>query len=102
MNPMTNHRPGHSIARAIIIMMCVAALLSLFGCTNNAMRTPEPIVDGEGREFITLRTGQICEVKKQKIVACERNTYRYAENKADLRQMEVIENALAEQEEQEK
>ena len=79
MNPMTNHRPGHSIARAIIIMMCVAALLSLFGCTNNAMRTPEPIVDGEGREFITLRTGQICEVKKQKIVACERNTYRYAE-----------------------
>ena len=79
--------------------------LLLTGCTNNAMRTPEPMLSYEDfagqitvehREFITLRTGQICEVKKQKIVACERNTYRYAENKADLRQME----ALAEQEEQ--
>ena len=81
--------------------------LLLTGCTNNAMRTPEPMLSYEQlagqinvtkREFITLRTGQICEVKKQKIVACERNTFRYAENKADLRQMD---NALAEQEENE-
>jgi hypothetical protein len=100
MNPMTNYRPGHAITRAIIFVVCLAAFLSLFGCTNNAMRTPEPIaeplVDLNGmitvthREFITLRTGQICEVKKQKIVACERNTFRYAESKADLRQMKAI------------
>lgn len=36
MNPMTNHRPGYSIARAIIIMMCVAALLNLFGCSSGS------------------------------------------------------------------
>jgi len=78
--------------------------LLLTGCTNNAMRTPEPMIDYDQiaseitvthREFITLRTGQICEVKGTKIVACERNTFRYAENKADLRQMD----ALAESEE---
>ena len=82
----------------------------LTGCANNAMRTPEPIaeplVDLNGviivthREFITLRTGQVCEVnEKQKIIACERNTFRYAESKADIKQMETVENALAEQEE---
>lgn len=77
-------------------------IIVLTGCANNSMRTPEPLDEGQtDREFITLRTGQICEVKGTKLVACERNTYRYAENKADLRQMEVIENALAEQEENE-
>ena len=63
------------------------------------MRQPEPIAHFEGigeaitvthREFVTLRTGQVCEVKDQKIVACERNTFKYAESKADLNQM--IEN----------
>lgn len=73
----------------------IVLFILLPACSNNAMRTPEPLVDGEEREFVTLRTGQICEVKNTKLVACERNTYRYAESKADLQQM----NALAEAEE---
>lgn len=83
-------------------------LLLLTGCGNPAMRTPEPIAEPmvdlngviivEHREFITLRTGQVCEVnEKRKIIACERNTFRYAESKSDLRQMD----ALAEAEENE-
>ena len=91
------------------ISLIIVGLL-LTGCTNNAMRQPEPLAEPmvdftgmitvEHRKFVTLRTGQVCEVNdKQKIVACERNTYRYAESKADIRQMEEIENALAEQEE---
>ena len=36
MNPMTNHSTGYSIARAIIFMVCVAALLSLFGCSGGS------------------------------------------------------------------
>jgi len=78
----------------ILLLALALVIVQLAGCANT-MRTPEPLVDGENREFITLRTGQICEVKDTKIVACERNTYRYAENKADLRQMD----ALAESEE---
>lgn len=77
-------------------------LLLLSGCTNNAMRQPEPIAHFEGigeaitvthREFVTLRTGQVCEVKDTKIVACERNSFRYAESKADLNQMIEAEEA---------
>lgn len=34
MNPMTQHRPLHSVARTIIIMVCVAALLNIAGCDN--------------------------------------------------------------------
>jgi len=34
MNPMTKFRPGHSIARAIIFVVCLAAFLSLFGCSS--------------------------------------------------------------------
>lgn len=34
MNPMTNYRPGHAIARAIIFVICLAAFLSLFGCSS--------------------------------------------------------------------
>ena len=77
---------GSTVKTSLIIVG-----LLLTGCGNTAMRTPEPLVDGENREFITLRTGQICEVKNQKIVACERNTYKYAENKADLEQMKALE-----------
>ena len=29
---MTNYRPGYSIARVIVLAICVAAVLSLFGC----------------------------------------------------------------------
>ena len=36
------------------------------------------------REFITLRTGQICEIKDTKIIACERRPGSGAETKQDI------------------
>lgn len=70
-----------------ILLTCVV----FAGCTNT-MPTPEPRTEGDEREFITLLSGQICEIKDTKIVACERNTYRYAESKSDLKQMEANQN----------
>lgn len=69
-------------------LLIIAALTLIEGCGNSAMRTPEPLVEGQtDREFIVLRTGQTCEIKGSKIIACERNTYRYAESKADVEAM---------------
>lgn len=63
-------------------------VLVLVGCASGAMRTPEPLEEGQtDREFIVLRTGQTCEIKDAKIIACERNTFQYAENKADIEAM---------------
>jgi len=69
-------------------ILFIAALALIGGC---ASRPGTLIVDqdnpADGRNFIELRTGQTCELKGTKIINCERNTYRYAENKADLEQM---------------
>jgi len=54
MNPMTKFRPGHSIARAIIIMVCVAALLSQIGCSSGSG-------DGDGSyDTLGRPTGSWC------------------------------------------
>ena len=91
------------ISNFVVLSMVALIIFCLASCTSQPKQM-EPILSYEElagmitvthRKFITLRTGQICEVKDTKIVACERNTYRYAENKADLRQMD----ALAESEE---
>ena len=74
-----------NIITLVLIVMFVSVIMSAQGCTGSIMRTPAPLEEGQtDREFITLRTGQTCEVVDTKIIACERNTFRYAESKADL------------------
>ena len=41
MNPMTNYTPGRLIIKTILFIICLAAFLSLFGCT-----TPEERMAG--------------------------------------------------------
>lgn len=77
MNPMTNYKPGHAIARAIIFAVCLAAFLSLFGCASAPVSSPDD-------EIITLRTGQRCAINDGKIIGCERNNRIYAETVQDI------------------
>ena len=74
-----------NIITLVLIVMFVSVIMTMQGCAGSIMRTPAPLEEGQtDREFITLRTGQTCEVKGSKIIACERNTFRYAESKTDL------------------
>ena len=80
------------IGNFILLLAMAAVVFGLFGCSTQP-KAMEPLLSYEElssmivvtkREFVTLRTGQVCEVKDGKIVACERNPSIYAETVEDI------------------
>lgn len=87
-------RSWFKIIGNFVLLSALACLaLSLVSC---ASKPGTLIVHSEeeaaSRNLIVLRTGQTCEVENMKIVACERNTFRYAETKHDIEAMKEDEN----------
>ena len=88
MNPMTETKVLRGIVVALIFVWVIATIA---GCASTETR---PMVDWDEiaseitvthREYITLRTGQVCEIKQDKIVSCERDASLYAESVEDIK-----------------
>ena len=70
----------HSILIAILLTGCASKPTTTIDWGNI-----ENQITVTHREFITLRTGQICEIKDKKIVECEKNPSMYAESVDDIK-----------------
>jgi len=73
------------ISNFVVLLVIAGCLVLVTGCASKPDVLHGYEIEDPERNFIQLRTGQLCEVKEMQIVACISNPYLYAESKHDIK-----------------